>query len=307
MNEVFPGVPQIQIAEYYYRSQGGDVGFDPEFGEAQFDDRARVHALNAALALSYADAYQIVAPTPFQASLLPRPFQDRCQIIHEGVDTELARPQGNAEIKLSPGTTLSRGMPIVTFVNRVFEPMRGFHIFMRALPRVLDALPSAHVVIVGADGKNGYGAPAPNGATWRQAMLTELGNTIDTTRVHFTGPIRYEQLLKVFSVSTAHVYLTYPFVLSWSLLDAMACECLVIGSDTAPVRDLLKSNVNGILVDFFDHIGLANVIIGACSNPDRFTQLRRAARQLIVNDYDRRSKCEPAWLSLIDDVLGAKV
>jgi glycosyltransferase involved in cell wall biosynthesis len=107
-------------------------------------------------------------------------------------------------------------------------------------------------------------------------------------------------------LSRAHVYLTHPFVLSWSLLDAMACECLVVGSDTAPVRDVVRHGENGLLVPFYDHDALADTLIGACRAPERYAPLRRAARATALRDYDRRTVCEPAWLALIDEILGAR-
>jgi glycosyltransferase involved in cell wall biosynthesis len=303
LGEVFPDTPQIQVAEFYYRSRGADVGFDPEFDEMDFDKQARVHAKNAALAMSYAEAACVVAPTTFQAQLLPPPLRSRCHVIHEGIDTELAHRRSISEVAISEGIAVTSATPTITFINRVLEPMRGFHIFMRALPPVLDALPAARVVIVGEDRTRGYGREAPGGGTWKQKMLAELGASVDTSRIHFVGVVPYERLLDILSVSTVHVYLTYPFVLSWSLLDAMACECLVIGSDTAPVREVIKPHANGLLVDFFDKTALFEKIVHVCRNQGQFADLRLAARRTILADYDRRLKCEPAWLALIDQVL----
>jgi glycosyltransferase involved in cell wall biosynthesis len=306
LGEVFPDAPQIQVGEFYYRTRGADVGFDAEFAPSDFEDQLRVHAKNTVLTLSYAAAERIVAPTPFQASLLPASLKDRVRVIHEGVDTEFARPESGAQLKLPSGRVLDRSTPVVTFVNRVFEPMRGVHSFMRALPRLLEAEPDVQVLMIGSEQGRGYGAAPPPGKTWMQVMLQELQGRLDVERIHLSGPLPHAQLVTAFSISAAHVYLTYPFVLSWSLLEAMACEALVIGSDTAPVRDVIVPGENGLLVDFFDHQALADTIAGACREPERYEPLRKAARRRVIEGYDRTAVCDPAWLALIDEVLAER-
>jgi len=303
LREVFPKARQIQIGEFYYRSQGADVGFDKEFPSASFDAQVKVHAKNAVMAMSYAEADRIVVPTPFQASLFPTVFKSRMVIIHEGIDVTKARAQPNAQFALPDGRLLDRTRPVVTFVNRFFEPLRGFHIMMRALPRIIADVPDVNVLMIGSENSQGYGEHPPAGTTWKQLLLAEVGTRLDLSRVHFTGQVSYERLVAALSISAAHVYWTYPFVLSWSLLDAMACECLVIGSDTAPVRDVIKPGSNGLLLEFFDHDGLADAVSKACREPDRFVEMRRAGRQTMLSEYDRASVCEPAWLKLIDEIM----
>ncbi len=304
LREVFPAAPQIQIGEFYYRSHGADVGFDPEFGSTGPQEDFRVHAKNAVLAMSMAEAERIVAPTPFQASLLPKVFQARTQIIHEGVDTALARRSEATELRLKSGAVLDRSTPVITYVSRRFEPLRGFHSFMRALPRVLDEVPEAHVVLVGSDSPQGYGPRPPEGKTWVDVLVAELGDRLDPARVHFTGPLDYARMTSVLSLSTVHAYLTYPFVLSWSLLDAMACECVIVGSDTAPVRDAIEHDVNGLLVGFFDIEALSQTLIDVCRAPERYAHLGKAARATVLANYDREAKCQPQWLELVEDVIG---
>jgi glycosyltransferase involved in cell wall biosynthesis len=189
---------------------------------------------------------------------------------------------------------------VITFINRNFEPLRGFHIFMRALPRLLAEVPEAEVVLIGSDGR-GYGGES-EGRSWKQRMLEELGERIDPKRLHFLGHVPYDQMLSALSISSAHVYFTYPFVLSWSLLDAMASECLVIASDTAPVRDVIEHGSNGLLVDFFDVDALSAALVRACREPAAFAPLRKAARETVVSRYDRQDVCLPGWLDLIDSV-----
>lgn len=303
LGEVFGGVPQIQVGELYYRTRDSDLDFDPEFATLSLERRARVVAKNHCLATSHADASRIVCPTRYQASTFPKPFHSLIRVIHEGVDTvETQRRQG-VSLQLASGVVLDGSTPVVTFVNRHFEPMRGFHSFMRALPHLLREVPDVHVVMVGADARQGYG-PLPAGErTWKQVMLEEVGRDLDPARVHFVGHLPREKLLDVLSISTAHVYLTYPFVLSWSLLDAMACECLVVASDTAPVREVVRHGENGLLVDFFDPPGLARTLAEICADPGRHAALRQAARATVVAEYDRDRHCLPEWLNLIEEVL----
>ena len=300
LKEIFPDARLLLHGEFYYHPHGADVGFDPEFGGVDLTEAIRVRAKNMGLALAYVDADCIVSPTPFQASLLPVGLRDRVRIIHEGVDVDVAKPRPNAKLKLSNGRVLDRSQPVITFVNRNFEPLRGFHIFMRALPRLLAEVPEAQVVLVGKDGR-GYGGESDD-ESWRTRMVTELGDRLDPSRLHFTGKLSYSDLLDVLSISAAHVYLTYPFVLSWSLLDAMACECLIVASDTAPVRDVVEGGKDGVLVDFFDIDGLSNTLIQACREPERFQPLRKAARAKMVAEYDRKRIALPAWLQVIDEL-----
>jgi glycosyltransferase involved in cell wall biosynthesis len=298
LREVFPAAKQVLYAEFYYRAEGADVGFDPEFGPLSIEERFRVHAKNASMAMAFAEADRIVAPTAFQASALPHAFRSRATILHEGVDTDRVRPDAGAYLKIGE-RVLDSSTPVITFVNRRFEPLRGYHIVMRALPRLLAEVPQAEVLLIGSDEGAGYGQPAAKGTTWKARFLNEVKDRIDLARVHFTGALPHAQMLAALSISSAHVYYTYPFVLSWSLLEAMACECLIIGSDTAPVRDAVTSGENGILLDFFDHDALAEVLIRACRRPDDFRELRRAARETVVSGFNRAA-CTLAWVELLE-------
>jgi glycosyltransferase involved in cell wall biosynthesis len=264
------------------------------------------YARNATLALAYADADRIVCPTTFQAELLPPAFRARTTVIHEGVDTGRIRPAAAAAFPLGDGRSLDRSAPVVTFINRRFEPLRGFHIFMRALPRVLAEVPEAEVLLIGSDDPGVYGPSAPKGTTWKQQLLRELDGRLDLSRLHFTGRVPHEQMLAALAVSSAHVFYTYPFALSWSLFEAMASGSLVVASDTAPVRDVVRNGMNGILCPFFDVEALSAALIAACREPERFRPLRAAARETIVARFDRDRHCLPAWLALIDQVRSSK-
>jgi len=298
LREVFPAAKQVLYAEFYYRTEGGDVGFDPEFGPLSMEARFRVHAKNATMAMAFAEADGIVAPTAFQASMLPQAFRSRAVILHEGVDTDRVRPDPTAQVKIGD-RTLDRSTPVITFISRRFEPLRGYHVFMRALPRVLAEVPDAEVLLIGSDQSGGYGQAAPTGATWKSRFLDEVKGRLDLKRVHFVGTVPYPEMLAALSISRAHVYYTYPFVLSWSLLEAMACECLVIGSDTAPVGDAITSGENGLLLDFFNHGALADAVIAACRRPEDFRHLRSTARETVVSSFNRPD-CAKAWVDLLE-------
>lgn len=303
LEEIFPGARQILHGEFYYRASGGDVGFDPEFGEQAPDERFRVHAKNATLGLAYLSADRVVCPTRFQASVFPEPLRPLISTIHEGVDTEFIAPRPSPDFMLPDGRRLDRSTPVITFINRRFEPLRGFHIFMRALPTLLDAVPEAQVVIIGADEAGGYGRPPPEGKSWKSVALAELEGRLDLGRVHFVGRLPHDKMLDALAISAAHVYYTYPFVLSWSLLEAMASGCLIIGSDTAPLRDAIVDGESGVLLDFFDVEALSQVLISACREPSRYQSMRLAARAAVTSEYDRRTVCLPRWTSLVDEVL----
>lgn len=303
LDQVWPEARQILHGEFYYHAQGAESGFDPEFPQVGLAERLRIASKNATMAMAYVQARAIVAPTPFQASQLPPSLKPITEVIHEGVDTDAVRPRPDARLELSPGRVLDRSTPVITFINRRFEPLRGFHIFMRALPRLLAESPDVQVLLIGADGA-GYGRPGPERG-WRRTLLDEVGPRLDPRRVHFLGQVPHERMLDALSISAAHVYYTYPFVLSWSLLEAMASECLIIGSDTAPVRDVVESGVNGLLRDFFDVDALSEAMLEAVRRPREFDPLRKAARRTVVERYDRKRQCLPAWTALAERVRAA--
>jgi glycosyltransferase involved in cell wall biosynthesis len=263
----------------------------------------KVNAKNIGLSMAYGQADMIVVPTPFQASGFPPAFRPHMRIVHEGVDMSRAARKPNPRLRMPNGKVLDGSTPVITFINRNMERLRGFHIFMRALPAFMERRPDAHVVLIGSDSPGGYGGKLEGGETWAGKMLKEVGNRLDPKRIHFTGPLSHGDMITALSMSWGHVYYTYPFVLSWSLVEAMACECLIIGSDTGPVRDAITSGVNGVLNDFFDVGALTEAMVEACEHPERFTEMRKAARVTARANYDRETVGVPAWMALIDEVL----
>lgn len=299
VKDVWPRVPLLDYFEFHYAARGRDLDFDPEF-PADLSDAMGVRAANA-VGLLALDACDLgVSPTRWQRSLFPEAFQRKIVELHDGIDTDAVAPfevgPPKPSLVLPDGTRLAPGDPIVTFVARTLEPYRGFHVFMRALPRLQRLCPRARVVIVGADGA-AYGRAVEGG--YRARMLAELGGKLDLGRVHFTGALPRPAFLHLLRLSAVHAYLTYPFVLSWSLLEAMASGCLVVASATPPVREVVEHGRTGLLVDFFDHEGLADALAGALGNPASFAPLRDAARRAVAARYDARRVTVPAWRRLL--------
>jgi glycosyltransferase involved in cell wall biosynthesis len=297
LKTVFPDARLLLYCEHFYCVKGGDFGFDREFPDYGLDGHVALHLKNAATLLALAECDRGISPTQWQRSGFPVWARDRIDVIHEGIDTRTAQPAPNASFKLPNGPTLTAADEVITFVARNLEPLRGYHVFMRALPRILDKRREAHVVIVGGDGTS-YGAPPPRGKSWKSIFLQEVADRIDIGRVHFVGRLPYQRYLAALQISSAHVYLTYPFILSWSALEAMSVGCVVIASDTPPVREVLDSDT-GVLVPFFDVAGLADSVIDVLAHPRRYSARRTKARQLVVERYDADRICIPAMLSVL--------
>jgi glycosyltransferase involved in cell wall biosynthesis len=302
LRDVFPAAKQILFHELFYKGRGGDIDFEVEFIPPTDQMILAGIAKNATMALALTQADVIVAPTPFQAATLPSVFHPRLRLIHEGIDTTAIRPGPARPFAVPGGPTLDPAKPLITHVNRHLEPLRGMHILLRALPRLQAEVPDAQTVIIGSPSQRGYSGAAPDGKTWKDMAMAGLEERLDLSRVHFTGPLPHEQMLAALRASWAHVYYTYPFVLSWSLAEAMASGCYVIASDTPPVRDAVEDGMNGKLLDFFDVDGLSDALVEACRKPDGFGALRAAARETAVERFDR-AKGRVAWLDLVDELL----
>ncbi len=287
----------LLYCEFFYGMEGRDVGFDPEFPEIGADGQVALHLKNASTLLALADCNSGISPTAWQRSTFPEQFQHEINVIHEGVDVDIVKPAPDAVLRLSSGRQLRRSDEVVTFVARNLEPVRGYHIFMRALPHIMAKRPRAEIVVIGGDSVS-YGASPPQGKTWKSIFFDEIAGKIDSKRIHFTGRLPYRDYLSALQVSSTHVYLTYPFVLSWSLLEAMSAGCLVIGSDTAPVREVLNGK-NGLLVPFFDIDQLAERVIEALAYPRRFEPIRAQARQTILDQYDLTRICLPKLMAFV--------
>ena len=297
LKDVWPQTPLISMSEFYYRGRGADVGFDPEFDSgADAALRARTRAGMHLLAIEAADA--AYAPTRWQRDQFPEVYRSKIRVIHDGIDCEALQPDDGATFTLPSGKTLGRGDEVLTYVSRNLEPYRGFHTFMRALPEVLKRRPDAQVVIVGGDGVS-YGNAAPDGNSWRALLLDEIGPLPD--RVHFVGRLPYRDYVRAIQVSSVHAYLTYPFVLSWSVLEVMAVGGFVVGSATPPVEEVIAEGETGWLVDFFDEKALAIRLAEALEARENVEDIRLAARRLVTTRYALQD-CLKAQLDLVEEV-----
>ena len=298
LKEVWPEAKLLVFAEFYYRGRGADTGFDPEFQVAGFDQVMIAQSRAAYMAQALAHADLGVSPTEWQASTHPPLLRQQLEVIFDGVDCDRLAPNPDATFSLPDGRILKRGDEVLTFVNRNLEPYRGYHIFMRALPDILAARPEAQVVIVGGN-EVSYGAKPKDGESWKEVILTEVKDRLDLSRVHFIGRVPYDRLVDLIHVARVHAYLTYPFVLSWSMVETMAAGTLVIGSNTAPVAEVIQDGVNGRLVDFFDVKAWSVALTDALARPEAFDGMREAARRMIRDRYDLHSVCLPRQVELL--------
>ncbi len=301
IKDVWPEAKLGIFCEYFYHHNGGDVGFDPEFpvmdpvGNVA---RLRMKNLNNLLHFDIADSG--LSSSLWQADTFPEPFRSKISVIHDGIDTCAVCPNPDASLSVC-GRELQAGDEIITFVNRNLEPYRGYHIFMRSLPELLKQRTKALVVIVGGD-RWSYGKKPPGDSSWKTMFIDEVRPKISDdqwARVLFTGNIPYQQFVSLLQVSAVHVYLSYPFVLSWSLLEAMSAGCAVVASDTAPVREVIINGETGLLTDFFDTGELVRKVSMLLNDSSLRRTLAHSAREFILAHYDLHRICLPARLKWI--------
>lgn len=298
LREIWPDARLLVYAELMYRTRGQDVGFDPEVSPGTDEGRVSTVARSAHLIQALVQADAGLSPTRYQADSFPPELRAKLTVIHDGIDTDAVRPDPGASLTLPNGRVLRAGDEVLSYVSRSLEPYRGFHVLMRALPEVLAARPHAQAVLIGGDGVS-YGGKPRDAESWKAKLLAEVGDRLDLSRVHFLGRVPYATYLSLLQVARVHCYLTYPFVLSWSLTEAMAAGKLIVASDTAPVRELIRDGQNGRLVGFFDQPALVDALVqGLAGDPDT-RRLGAAARRTIVEGYDLRRICLPrlvAWV-----------
>ncbi len=250
-----------------------------------------------------------IAPTIWQANSFPKPFRSKIKVVHDGIDTDVLRPNPDIFMTINDKIKITRDDEIITFVNRNLEPVRGFHVFMRALPEILRQRPNARVLIVGGT-ESGYSEKPADGSTWRERLTNEVRPQIsdeDWNRVHFLGRLPYQHFISLLQISSVHVYLTYPFVLSWSLLEAMSIGCTIVASDTTPLHEAIKPGKTGVLVDFFDPQGFAREICALLADPEKRARLGKNARAFARSHYDLRRVCLPAQMEWVYSLLGKKM
>ena len=307
LSDLWPKVPQLHYLEFFHGVPGTDSDIEDRFStEVSEHERQRVRMKNANLLMNLEQMDWGLTPTRFQKSVLPYWAQQQTSVIHDGIDTHWLKPDRSASLRLPNELTLRAGDPVVTFINRTFEPYRGIHIFLEALARLQHSHATAQAVLVGLDTPNvSYGASRKDGLGWLSALKYEMGDQLDWDRIHCLGTIPHQTLRKVYQISAAHVYLTYPFVLSWSLLEAMSCQCLIVGSATAPVQEIVNDRVNGLLVPFQDSYELANTLLDALTKPGQMESFRSEARLTALN-YDIND-CVKKQMRLLDFVRDSRL
>ena len=308
LKDVWPQARLGIYCEFYYHPEGADVGFDPEFPSTDAGEvcRLRLKNLNNLLHFPVADAG--ISPTAWQASTFPEPFRSKITVVHDGIDTQAVAPKADVAITLNQNLTLTRQDEVITFVNRNLEPYRGYHVFMRALPEILRQRPKARVLIVGADDVSD-GARPPGGQKWKDIFAAEVRPQIpdaDWARVHFLGHVPYQHFIPLLQLSTVHVYLTYPFVLSWSLLEAMSAGCAIVASDTQPLQEAIVDGQTGLLVPFFDPAALAAKVCALLQDPAKRQSLGTHARAFAQANYDLRAVCLPRQLEWVGALGGTQ-
>lgn len=297
--QIWPDVPIIGFFEYYYNMTGGSVGFDPEepiSEHAPFLMQAR----NVVPTMNIQSVDLGHAPTIWQRDRFPRSFHDKIYVCHDGIRTDQLVP--NPDVSLGLGRLereLTRADEVVTYISRNLERTRGFHIFMRALPGILRARPKARVLIVGGN-EASYGGKSKHPGGLRAEMEAEVGQDVDWGRVHFLGKVPFGDYQKLVQLSRCHIYMTMPFVLSWSLLESMSMGAVIVGSDVAPVREAITHEKTGLLVDFFDPEALAAQVVEVLAKPEAFAHIGAAARAHVVENYDFLTRCLPEHISQIN-------
>jgi len=299
VKDILPRVPLIHYCEFFYHGFGADTFFRPS-EEASIAELMKIRTKNAVNMISLAACDLGVAPTNWQRRLHPEVYRPKIRVIHDGIDAEELRPDPNARFVLPDGVALGREDEVVTYVNRSLEPCRGLYTFADAVLLIAKERPKCQFVVVGAEDGRYYGPHPPKGTTYKELATARLGNAKD--RVHFVGRLPRAQFVSLLQISSAHIYLSSPFVLSWSMLEAMAVGCLVVGSNTPPVTEVIVDGRNGLLADFFSPEEVAERVIEALSDRERMDQIRQAARATVLERY-LLADCLSKQLRLIDEVL----
>lgn len=295
IKDIFPETKLLCYFEWFYRGEGSDVGFDPS-EPVTADDKLRIRIKNAPILVDLYSCDAGLCPTAWQLSQFPKEFQSKLKVLHDGIDTDYFSPRQNEKVIIPEiELDLSSAEEIVTYVSRGLEPYRGFPQFMEAVSLLQKRRNKCHVVVVGED-RVAYGRKLPNGKTYKQALLEKYD--FDMSRLHFTGHLPYAQYLKVLRSSSAHIYLTRPFVLSWSMLEAMSVGCVVIASSTPPVAEVIEHEKNGIIIDFFMPHQIADHVEYVLDNQAEMQSIRQKARETIVEKYDLNKllSLHLAWL-----------
>tara|TARA_B100000287_G_scaffold307995_1_gene291148 strand:+ start:4420 stop:5700 length:1281 start_codon:yes stop_codon:yes gene_type:complete len=308
LKEVWPNAKFLNYFEFYYNTKDSDVDFDlkeenrPDY---DIDLRTKLVARNSTFLSACNQSDIMISPTKFQKSTAPKEYQNKIKVVHDGIDTKTLISNPEASVTLSSEEKkiiLTKSDKTILFINRNLEPYRGYHIFMRSLPEVIKKHPDAYILIVGGS-EVSYGARPKGDSSFKDIYFNEIKKDIPKDhKIKFLGTVKYNLLLSLLDIASVHVYLTYPFVLSWSMLESMSLGGLILGSKTAPVEEVIKHNKNGLLVDFFDHDAISKNINKILDDPKKFISIRKEARKTIENNYDLYSKCLPEQLNIVESL-----
>lgn len=297
VKDIFPEVPVLCYFEWFYNAVGGDIGFDGK--TPNVDELAKLRIKNSHILIDLYSCDAGISPTKFQAKQFPKEFQHKIKVMHDGIDTDFCKPDDKAKFYVKEkNLTLTKNDEVVTYATRGMEAYRGFPEFMQAVAILLKKRPNLQVVIAGED-RVCYGARLM-GTTYKKMMLEKLD--LDLNRVHFVGSLPFSDYVNLLQISSAHVYLTYPFVCSWSLLDSMSCGCPIVASATEPVMEFIENDKEGLLFDFYNIQEQAEKIEFALDNKDYMQKLRVQARLKIEEQYALK-KLLPMHVEYLNEIL----
>jgi glycosyltransferase involved in cell wall biosynthesis len=275
------------------------MDFRPDFPSTELNN-LRARARNAMLLLDLENCDRGYSPTQWQRDRLPAVFHDKVRVIFDGIDTSLWRPLPEGPRHLGE-RVFPPELKLVSYATRGMESMRGFDIFMKVAKRVCDRRRDVLFLVAGEDRVCYGGDQAVTGSkTFKEWVLSQ--DQYDLSRFLFLGLIPASQLVQLFNIVNLHIYLTVPFVLSWSLMDALACGATILASATAPVQEMVRHGENGLLADFFDIEGMAAIVEHVLDHPEVYAHFREAGVAMIRERYSL-DLCLPQMLALYEDAL----
>jgi len=303
VKDIFPDTPLVCYYEWFYNSFGSDVDFVSN-GKIPVDNQCKIRVKNSPLLISLYSSDYGITPTLWQLKQFPEIFRSKISVIHDGINTDIFCPSLNTKLVIpSKKLDLSDSEEIVTFATRGMEPYRGFPQFMEAAYIIQKRRPKCHIVVAGDD-RVCYGSSRSDGRTYKQYMLDKF--EFDNSRLHFTGSLPYSEYIRLLQCTNAHVYLTYPFVLSWSVLEAMSCGCPIVASDTPPVKEIIQDRINGFLADFFSPDEIADKIEEVLDNKGDLRDIKQNARNTIIQNYNL-SELLPRHIEMLYNIVQNKV
>jgi len=290
LKDLFPDSKLLTYYEWYYHSLNSDGLF---LRDKPYDpnEQMRIRMKNTPLLQDLAAMDHGQSPTNFQHQKFPEIFRDSISVLHDGVDTKFFQPYAKAKVKVGDHT-FTADDEVITYVARGMEEYRGFPQFMETVYKLQQRRPNLQVVVLGND-RVAYGNKRSDGKTFKEAMLEKYD--FDMARLHFMGLQPLHVLKGLMQITSAHVYLTVPFVLSWSMLEAMSAGALIVGSDTEPVHELITDGENGVLVPFFDTEAITNKLCHILDNKADYELFRTRARQTIVEKYAYKDLVPQYW------------